>query len=284
MIESNCEVEAQLSPETARFYQHTLQILQRAKVPHMLAGAYALAQYTGISRHTKDLDVFMKPEDRDAALSALEAEGYKTEIRFPYWLAKAFYNGDTVDLIYRSPNGIGVVTDDWLKRSRTCNILGLTAPVAAPEEILFCKIFILNNDRNDLADVMHLLHSYGERLNWEHVLELCGPYYRVLLAHMILFGFVYPSEQDCIPAKYLKRLTERLLEETGAPPPGSIVCNGTLLSHSQYKVDVTERGFQDGRLQPFGFMTPRELIDSTISLDDQSKPEFTEQIARAATK
>jgi hypothetical protein len=272
MIEMGCEIEAQLSPDTARFYQHTLEILQRAAVPHVLAGAYALAQYTGIARHTKDLDVFVKPEDRDRALKALSDVGYETEIRFPFWIAKAKYEDAFVDLIYRSPNGIGVVTDEWLARANRCQLLGLQVSVAAPEEILFCKIFILNNDRNDLADVMHLFHSYAERLNWERVLQLCDPYYRVLLSHMILFGFVYPSEKQRLPAKVLKRLTKRLLAEDDSQEK---ICNGSLLSHSQYKVDIQQRGFRDGRLE---CMTPRDILDATISADDQVKPEFAQLV------
>ena len=128
---------------------------------------------------------------------------------------------------------------------------------------------------------MHLLLSHGNRLDWERVLELCGPHYRVLLAHMTLFGFVYPGEKDRIPAKYLKQLTDRLMQETDSPASDLRVYNGTLLSHSQYKPDIADRSFQDGRLQPFGFMTPRDVINATISLDDQDKPDFEEAIAEA---
>jgi hypothetical protein len=273
MVEMGCEIEAQLTPETARFYQHTLEILQHAGVPHMLAGAHALAQYTGIARHTKDLDVFVRPADRDRALKALADAGYEIEIRFPFWIAKAKYGDAFVDLIYRSPNGIGVVTEEWLARANTCRLLGLQVAVAAPEEILFCKIFILNNDRNDLADVMHLFHSYAERLDWERVLQLCDPYYRVLLSHMILFGFVYPSEKQRLPPQVLKRLTKRLLAEEDS---NEKTCNGSLLSHSQYKVDIQRRGFRDGRLD---FMTPHDIVNATISADDQVKPEFAEIIS-----
>jgi hypothetical protein len=273
MIDTSCEIEAQLAPDTARFYQHTLEILQQAGVPHMLAGAYALAQYTGIVRDTKDLDLFIKPEDRDWALQVLANADYETEIRFPFWIAKAKCGDAFVDLIYRSPNGVGIVTDEWLARAKTCRLLGLQAAVVAPEEMLFCKIFILNNDRNDLADVMHLLNSYADRLDWERVLALCDPYYHVLLSHMILFGFVYPSERTRLPQHILKSLTDRLFT---AKSSGEKVCNGSLLSHSQYKIDIEQRGFIDGRLK---FMTSRDIIDATISADDQAKPEFAQIIA-----
>jgi len=33
----------------------------------MVGGAYAFARYTGIVRHTKDFDVFLRPADRDRA-------------------------------------------------------------------------------------------------------------------------------------------------------------------------------------------------------------------------
>ncbi len=53
----------ELDPRTSRFYVNALAVLAEAKVPYLLGGAYALAHYTGIARHTKDLDLFVRPAD-----------------------------------------------------------------------------------------------------------------------------------------------------------------------------------------------------------------------------
>ena len=64
----------ELEPSTSRFYRNALRVLSEAKVPHLLGGAYAFAHYTGIIRHTKDLDLFVKPEDA-ARLEGTRASG-----------------------------------------------------------------------------------------------------------------------------------------------------------------------------------------------------------------
>ena len=70
----------ELEPRTSRFYLNALRVLSEAKVPYLLGGAYALAHYTGIVRHTKDLDLFVRPADAPRALDVLRHAGYHTEI------------------------------------------------------------------------------------------------------------------------------------------------------------------------------------------------------------
>ncbi|MFO0928194.1 MAG: hypothetical protein U0736_14340 [Gemmataceae bacterium] len=56
----------------------------------------------------------------------------------------------------------------------------------------------------------------------------------------------------------LKELLSRLAEELHTAPPPSLVCNGPLLSRTQYLVD-REWGYQDARLYPHGNMAPEEV-------------------------
>src|SRR5512142_2996816 len=76
-----------------RFYSDVLSALDRAAVPFLVGGAYALQRYTGIARFTKDFDIFALPADRDRIIDLLGGAGYRTEIPFPHWLAKA-HDGD----------------------------------------------------------------------------------------------------------------------------------------------------------------------------------------------
>src|SRR5215210_3540573 len=50
--------QARLDSTTRDFYCSALTTLLRAGVPFLVGGAYAFQRYTGIERHTKDLDVF----------------------------------------------------------------------------------------------------------------------------------------------------------------------------------------------------------------------------------
>src|SRR5579871_3566968 len=102
-----------LEPCTTRFYLDALTSLSRAKVPYLLGGAYALAHYTGIVRHTKDLDLFVRPADAPRVLEVLEQAGYRTEMTFSHWLGKAFCGDDFIDVIFSSGNGQCLVDDEW---------------------------------------------------------------------------------------------------------------------------------------------------------------------------
>src|SRR4051794_37395457 len=62
----------ELDPETCRFYREALVIMEKAGIPFLVGGAYALQRYTGISRHTKDFDIFVRPTDAQRALKAFE--------------------------------------------------------------------------------------------------------------------------------------------------------------------------------------------------------------------
>ena len=122
--------------QTRRFYLHSLELLEAAQVPHLVGGGYAMACYTGIFRHTKDLDIFVRPQDRQKALASLADAGYKTEITWPHFLAKAITEYAFVDLIYNSGNGLCPVDDEWLKHARDGEVLGRRVRLCPPEESL----------------------------------------------------------------------------------------------------------------------------------------------------
>lgn len=75
-----------LDPQTRSFYQLTIAALQKADAPFLVGGAYAMAHYTGITRHTRDLDVFVRPQDARRVLETLErAVGCTSELTFPWF-------------------------------------------------------------------------------------------------------------------------------------------------------------------------------------------------------
>src|SRR5262245_31773658 len=116
---------AGLSAATRTFYQHALAVLCESRVVFLVCGSYALEAYTGIVPHTKDLDIFVRPADRDSALQALAAAGYATEVTFSHWLAKAYCGEDFVDVIFSSGNGLCEVDESWFERASAGNVLGM---------------------------------------------------------------------------------------------------------------------------------------------------------------
>jgi hypothetical protein len=49
--------------------------LQDADVPFLIGGAYVVEVYAGVSRQTKDFDLYLRPQHVDFALDALKACG-----------------------------------------------------------------------------------------------------------------------------------------------------------------------------------------------------------------
>jgi hypothetical protein len=251
------------SPRARAFYASVLGTLIKAEVPFLVGGAYALAPLTGIVRHTKDLDVFLKPDDLDQALLALQSAGYRTDRTFPHWLAKAF---DTdlehalfVDLIYRSGNGVAEVDDGWFEHALDNEVLGIPVKLVPAEESVWSKAFVMERERFDGADVAHLIQALGPDLDWDRLLERFGPHWRVLMAHLVLFGFIFPSQRDRIPARILHELTDRLRAEIDSTAPTTPVCQGTLLSRAQYLVDLERSDLEDARLEPSGAMSTEDV-------------------------
>jgi hypothetical protein len=259
---------AGLSQETADFYREAMATLEAADVPVLVGGAYAYARYTGIVRHTKDFDVFIKPEDFDRALDAMARKGWKTDRTFPHWLGKAYHGDDFVDLIFSSGNGVAQVDDLWFEHAVDETVLDRPARLVPAEEMIWSKSFIMERERFDGADVAHVLHSRASELDWDRLLRRFEPHggWRVLLAHLVLFGYIYPGDAQLIPARVLSALAGRLSGDA-SNPEDERVCRGPILSRSQFLVDTLQWGYVDARLRPEGSMSPEDVARWTIAAE-----------------
>ncbi|HEY5611214.1 MAG TPA: nucleotidyltransferase family protein [Thermoanaerobaculia bacterium] len=263
-------LERTLERDTRLFYRNALQALRRSGVPFLLGGAFAFGHYTGIVRDTKDLDVFLKESDFERAVRALEPAGYRTEITHPHWLGKVMQGDDFIDLIFSGGNGIARVDDLWFEHATPAQILDVPVQITAPEEMIWSKAFIMERERFDGADVAHLIRACHARIEWGRLLERFADDWRVLLTHLVLFGYVYPGEREKIPMKTLAELLDRVKNEEPSKEDGKL-CRGTLLSRAQYLEDVLRWGYRDARLEPEGAMTAEEVAEWTAAIDPSSR-------------
>ena len=247
------------------FYREAMEVLNRASVPFLVGGAFAFIHQAGIDKSTKDLDIFARPRDVQRLLEACAAAGYSTELVFSHWLAKIRSPEGFIDVIFGSGNGIATVDDGWFEHATSEVVLGVPVKIAPAEETLWSKAFVMERERYDGADVVHLILAHGERMDWDRLISRFGPHWRVLLAHLILYGFVFPSERSRVPARVMLGLLQRLDKEVSESDPTEPVCNGTLLSWSQYLGDVLGGSFRDGRIRPFGNMSAEEVARWTAA-------------------
>jgi hypothetical protein len=254
--------------DTNAFYRRTLHVLSDARVSFLVGGSHAFLNYTGIARETKDFDLFVREQHVDDALGALREAGYYTEITFPHWLAKARQGSDVVDLVFSSGNGIGRVDDLWFEFALEADVLGMPVKIAPVEELLWQKAFVMERERYDGADVAHILRACAESLDWDRVLRRFEPHWQLLLSHLVLFGFIYPSERHRIPPTVMSDLAGRLQAEMTAPPSTDRVCRGTLMSRAQYLIDIGRYGYEDARLVPRGNMSPEDAVYWTWAIEN----------------
>ncbi len=230
------------------FYKRTVQVLNSARIPYLIGGAFALDFHVGIDRKTKDLDVFVRPEHAAAALDQLALAGYDVEMAESSWLGKAYCGADFVDVIFAFGNGIAEVDDEWFEHAESGTLWGEPVQFCPLEESLWSKAFVMERDRYDGADIAHIILNSAERLDWDRLVRRFGDDWRVMLSHLILAGYVYPEHRTRIPEDVMRQLMSRLAVELTAPgEPGE--CYGPFFSRTQYVHDLETLGMIDARLR-----------------------------------
>ncbi len=233
-----------LSPAAEAFYRHALDVLGNTGVPFLVAGAYALRAYTGISRDTKDFDIFCTPGDFPELLQALGEAGYATEVTDANWIAKAFRGENYLDLIFDAGNGIARVDETWLERAPMDEMLGHEVKLVPVEEMIWSKSYVEDRYRYDGADIAHLIYRKGRTMDWHRLLMRMDRDWELLYAHLLNFRFIYPSERDCVPSWLMDEFASRLDKHRRLPTPQDKVCRGPLLSRTEYEIDIREWGFK----------------------------------------
>lgn len=251
--------EAGAGSPAQEFYRRAIATLQRAGVPCLVGGAYSFALQTRVERLTKDLDLFVRPSDVGRAIDAARAAGFRAAVSSPHWLAKIESEHGFIDVIFSSGNGLATVDDEWFEHAREEQVLGITMRVCPPEETIWSKSFVMERTRFDGADVAHLLLARVDSLDWDRLIRRFDVHWRLLLSHLLLFGFIYPTERARIPRAVLDGLLSRLAGEVASPAPTDKVCRGTLLSWHEYLIDVEYGGFRDARLPPDGALTAEQI-------------------------
>jgi hypothetical protein len=249
-------MRASLDPEAASLFLDSLDALGSSGVPFLVGGAYAFQRYTGVTRHTRDFDVFVRRNDVVRALAALERMGLQTELTFEHWLGKAHRSPWYVDVIFGSGNGAAPVDDLWFQHAVPDETLGVPVELVPAEEMIWSKGYIMERERFDGADVVHLLRARAQQLDWDRLLTRFARHPAVLLVHLLLFGFVYPDQRDRVPERVMEKLWDAA---RATPAPGDRLCYGTVLSRLQYLTDLTKWGYRDARLEPGGNMTGEQV-------------------------
>lgn len=243
---NDLSLSAQPHPSAAdEFYAEALRQLARSQIPFLLGGTFGVSMLTGLTRATKDLDVFCRPGDYPRILEHFAAQGYDTAVEDERWIGKVSQGDAVFDVIFNSTCAVNPVTDSWFQEQWPAEVFGHRVLITPPTEMIWSKVFVQDRGRYDGADIAHVLLKRHDAVDWRRLLAYMDQYWEVLLIHLLNFRFVYPSERDAVPAWLMDELAGRLARRSALPAPRTPVCRGRMFSRSDYRIDVTEWGFAD---------------------------------------
>jgi len=225
-------------------FRETLMTLNRCRIPYAVSGAFALQIHTGIWRATKDIDLFLAPEDMPATISCLEKNGFLCKTKDPVWLHKAHRNGFFVDLITGMSNAVITVEPSWIKHALPAMVLDVRVKVLAAEELLASKLFVVRRERFDGADIAHIVYATRGNLDWNRILALVREHWEVLFFSLVLYRYVYPAYSHYVPSWVWHRLLV-CFSEALANRDASAPFRGSLIDDKMFAIDVAEWGMED---------------------------------------
>lgn len=196
--------------------------IEKTGTPFLLAGALALASYTGHWRDTKDVDIIVRPQDSNAAIAALRSVGFEDYFdQFAYdrsWIFRGCKNGVIFDVIWDLPNHRVPIDDAWFERARSLGLRGRAYAAAPPEEIIRVKLYVMQRERCDWVDVLNILAATVDELDWPWLVERMGRDVPLLQGALAIFNWMCPSRAQKIPAWVRERfaLAEIEAEDLGA--------------------------------------------------------------------
>src|ERR671937_815573 len=203
--------EEQLFSELEHTLKKASAALRDAGIEFLLGGSLASWARGGPeTRH--DLDLMIRPEDRERAVAALEAAGMRIEDPPEEWLVKAWDGEILVDLIFH-PKGIEV-DGPVLARGEVMSVLGMDIRVMAIEDVLVTKLMALTEHSLRYESLLPIARAVREQVDWADVRARTAqsPFARAFFVMLEGLGIV--SAEDHEPRH---RTTVRVL----TPPPGS---------------------------------------------------------------
>jgi predicted nucleotidyltransferase len=177
-----------------------------AGVPYCFIGAIPLAVY-GRPRSTLDIDLFLRGDDLDNALVALQGAGFVTKEPELSWLHKASKRDVPVDLVFRSQGDV-YMDQEVIEHVRRGSYKGHDLPVISAEDLLVMKALSFDDETPE-----HWFDGAGlvvhQALDWPYVVRRArfGP--RKVLA-MLLWA---QGEDAAVPEEVLRELFESVFGE-----------------------------------------------------------------------
>lgn len=180
-----------------------------------LGGGLAVGLYTGMPRNTKDLDIYIKPADRERAIRIMTDCGLADYFdKKPYdreWIYRGVQDDTIVDAIWAMANKRTTVDDIWLTDGSLIQMFDRQIRVMPVEELIWSKLYVMQRDRCDWPDIINLICASGPHLDWGHLVKRVAEDLPLLKSVLMVVSWVSPGQALSIP--------RRIWESFGLPLP-----------------------------------------------------------------
>ncbi|MDO8683233.1 MAG: nucleotidyltransferase [Armatimonadota bacterium] len=202
-----------IDPDNKAVYSDALETLLEAEVPFVMGGAFAVHFYTDLWRDTRDMDVFVTPENVQPAVDALLSSGFADYGEMAAgdreWIFHGHKRDIMVDVIWKFANLVTTIKQEWIDEAAPGEFLGFPVLYVPLEELIYSKLFTLNRHRSDWPDIMRLIRNDIRPVDWDHLLGLIGEHWLLLSAIIDVFDWQNPWEMHLIPDHIRQELRRR---------------------------------------------------------------------------
>jgi hypothetical protein len=199
-----------ISDAQREIYQRVIRDARARGIRFALGGGFAVNTYTHRWRDTKDLDLYIRPQDQEAMIDLLTSAGLSDYYdQLPYdraWIYRGYSEGTIVDIIWEMANYRAQVDELWLTRGPEADFCGELVRLLPAEEMIWSKIHVLQRDRCDLPDVLNLIYAVGATLDWEHLLRRLANDAPLLGSALLIFTWLCPGRAQAFPLWLWERL------------------------------------------------------------------------------
>ncbi len=137
--------------------------LEAAGIPHLLGGGLGCWARGG-PPSSNDVDLMLRAEDAERALSTLARTGMRTERPPEQWLFKAWDGDVLIDLIFE-PAGVRI-TDQVLERGDELSVAGMYIRVMALDDIFVTKLLAIDEHSADYTSTLLIARALREQIDW----------------------------------------------------------------------------------------------------------------------